>query len=84
MSNYPPGVTDDDPHFNLPSVHDDEEEFDDETMCGVMVDLGSRCGKPITTVVEEPWTPGRFQIRCCDDCAANFISEGYHNRGKAS
>lgn len=26
MSNYPPGVTDDGPHFDLPSVHDDEEE----------------------------------------------------------
>lgn len=26
MSNYPPGVTDNDPHFDLPSVGDDESE----------------------------------------------------------
>lgn len=78
MSNYPMGVTDNDPHFDMPSVGDEDDE---ENMCGVLVDLDSHCGKPITTIVEEPWTPGRFQIECCDDCAKGFIDEGYHNRG---
>lgn len=61
-----------------------DEEFDDETQCGVLVDLGERCGKPKTRIVEEPFTPGRFTIKCCDDCARNFLDEGYHDRGKVA
>lgn len=62
---------------------DDEDDFDDETMCGVLVDgpEDGPCGKPITRIVEEPWTPGRFTVRCCDDCAQGFIDDGYYDRG---
>jgi hypothetical protein len=41
MSNYPPGVTDDDPHFDLPSVGDDKD--DDDPRIPIPC---SMCGKP--------------------------------------
>ncbi len=80
--NYPAGVTDADPHFDLPSVHDNEEEFDEETMCGVLVDLDSRCGKPIARIAIEPYTPGHFKTECCEDCWGSFVSGGYIDGGK--
>jgi hypothetical protein len=39
---------------------------------------GSKCRKPITHRVEEPWTPGRFRTDCCADCAQGFVDNGYH------
>lgn len=71
----PAGCSDNDPYFDMPNAH--EDDFDDENMCGVFVDLGERCGKGITSTVEEPFTPGRFQIECCSDCANDFVSNGY-------
>lgn len=53
MSNYPPGVTDNDPHFDMPSVHDDEGE--EENACHV-------CHRP---AVHRP--DGR-QLNYCDRC----------------
>ena len=45
--------------------------------CEVFVDLGEKCGRPVTQTVTEPFTPAAFEIRCCDQCAANFREQGY-------
>lgn len=66
------------------AVDDDEEEFDEETMCGVFVDLGSRCGKPITRIAIEPFTPGRFKTECCEECFNSFMRDGYIDGGKTN
>jgi hypothetical protein len=53
------------------------EEAEEENPCEVFVDLGIRCGKPITTSVREPYTPAAFLIECCQDCAESFLQQGY-------
>ena len=60
----------------------EEVEFDEETMCSVFVDLDIRCGKPITRIAIEPYTPGRFKTECCEDCWKSFMSGGYIDGGK--
>lgn len=52
-------------------------EEPEEDSCEVLVDLGQHCGKPITSVVEEKWTPARDRIDCCNDCAESFVRQGY-------
>lgn len=42
---------------------------------------GELCYNRATRLVEEPYTPGRFKVRCCETCAAELINFGYHDRG---
>lgn len=55
VSNYPPGVTDNDPHFDLPSVGDSEGD-DERTPIPC-----SKCGEMTT------WDPTYQDLcyRCC-------------------
>lgn len=84
MNNYPPGVTDNDPYFDMPNVHEDEDEGEEENPCMVLVDLGEHCGKPISRIAIEPYTPGRFKTECCEECFVSFMREGYIDGGKAA
>lgn len=54
VGNYPAGVTDADPHFDLPSVGDDEDDEPHYISC-------SRCGRETTF---DP-TYGDLCYRCC-------------------
>ena len=56
--------------------HEDEDD-EDEECCRVLVDLDQHCGKPITRVIHEPYTPAAFAIECCEECAESMISQGY-------
>lgn len=57
MNNYPCGVTDNDPHFDLPSVHEDEtgiyglvlDTYDGQAMSMVVYDGD----KPVALTLEE-------------------------------
>lgn len=51
------------------------ERGDVENRCEIYED--ARCERMATKTVVEPYTPGRFQIQCCDECAAGLISNGY-------
>jgi hypothetical protein len=53
----------------------------DSDQCEVFEEPNVRCINPATTIMEEPYTPGRFKIRTCDQCARYLQSTGYHNRG---
>ena len=92
-SMYPAGVSDNDPHFNLASANDDEpeaRELDcgcvefsnggvhpcDDDRCELR-ESEDRCPNRATQTVEEPYTPGRFRIQVCDDCAKSQIEFGY-------
>lgn len=48
---------------------------DPRWICQVQTD--SICGKPATEIVREPFTPARFKIRCCAECASDLIQVGY-------
>jgi hypothetical protein len=79
MSNYPAGVTDNDPHFNLPSVGDDKE--DTCYLCGFAASFNidcqvqecDRCERPVCSECAEVdydfvGDPGRY-VNCqwiCD------------------
>lgn len=76
--NYPAGVGDNDPYFDMPSVGDGEE-LDDEDRCELFqgYDKGDRCPNRATQTVEEPYTPGRFTQRVCEECARGQVRSGY-------
>jgi hypothetical protein len=73
----------DEPGYRDDKPEPDEGMDEEENPCMVFVDLGIRCGKPITRIAIEPYTPGRFKTECCDDCWRSFMSEGYFDGGKA-
>lgn len=37
----------------------------------------TRCARPWTQVIHEPYTPAAFPIKCCDLCAASLVAFGY-------
>ena len=57
-------------------------EIGDDEGCQQLVDGPgcSPCGKPITHVVHERYTPAAFAIECCDDCADSLIRYGYFEK----
>jgi hypothetical protein len=57
------------------------EELDPEDECELAPEPVARCHSRATRIVEEPWTPGRFKVRCCQPCAESLIRQGYHDRG---
>ena len=55
MDNYPAGVTNNDPHFDLPNAHEGEPDWDDDTCCF--------CGKKAYMNRVEG-----FQVSPCQEC----------------
>jgi|GEM_PF-4517769 len=51
------------------------ERGDVENRCEVFED--SRCERRATRTVEEPYTPARIKVECCDEHAADLIAFGY-------
>lgn len=51
-------------------------DYEGDYTCSVSED--SRCGREATRVVHEPYTPGNFKVLCCDECARDLLSLGYH------
>jgi hypothetical protein len=49
--------------------------------CELAPEPGAHCYRKAVRVVSEPYTPGRFKIKCCDECAQSLIDSGYHDRG---
>lgn len=45
--------------------------------CAVFIDLGQQCGRPVSQIAVEPYTPAKFTLPCCDRCAAGFKQIGY-------
>src|SRR5688500_17316109 len=67
--NYPASVTDNTQHFALPSVESDVRgEAHEDT----------RCPNVAAKFMREPYTPGRFAILLCDECADGARAMGYH------
>lgn len=52
-----------------------EEEIDPELLC--QVGRESHEPREATRYVCEPFTPSSFRVPCCDECAADLISQGY-------
>lgn len=53
-----------------------EPEFEDDERCEVH-EGEDRCPNRATREIEEPYTPGRFKVQCCDGCARSLIHGGY-------
>jgi len=53
-------------------------DYEGDYMCRIGVDVDAICGREAMRVVHEPWTPGNFEVPCCDEHAAHLISSGYH------
>ncbi len=52
--------------------------FEGDYICEVGVDVDECCGREATRICREPFTPGNFEILCCDEHAASLIRQGYH------
>lgn len=58
---------------------DAEDEIEDEDRCELFHghDKGDRCPSRATVTIEEPFTPGKFTLRVCEDCAEGQVKSGY-------
>lgn len=57
------------------------ERFEhEEGQCECQVDPGEFCTGAATQVIAEPFTPLSSTFRCCDEHAAEYVSNGYHRR----
>lgn len=51
--------------------------------CSAFLDPDTRCSKPGTEIMREPFTPASFEIVCCKECAQDFRYQGYLEGRKA-
>lgn len=57
---------------------DYESDYESDYICEVSDDGDSICGREATRVVHEPYTPGNFELMCCEQHARSQIAWGYH------
>jgi len=59
-----------------------EQVEEEREMCECFEEPGVRCPREAVMVVEEPWTPARFQLRVCRECGMDKVHGLlYHDRG---
>lgn len=63
----------------VPRGPNDDDELLDEERCEAHEgeERSDRCPDKWTRMVREPFTPGRFKIRCCEEHARGLIRNGY-------